>query len=119
MLKSQKKNLALNTKPQTARMPDKAAMKVSKPDKVQPKIAEKVSEQAAKSVRNSKQAKIVTLLHRPDGATIEEMAKATGWQRHSVHCMMSGVLKKRLGLSITSDGKERGRVYHINGGVSC
>jgi hypothetical protein len=61
----------------------------------------------------SKQATLIKLLKCPDGATIDEMAKATGWQRHSIRGMMSGVLKKRLGLSIASEKEERGRVYRI------
>jgi predicted ArsR family transcriptional regulator len=62
---------------------------------------------------DSKQATLIELLKRPVGATIDEMAKATGWQRHSIRGMMSGVLKKRLGLSIASEKEERGRVYRI------
>ena len=61
----------------------------------------------------SKQATLIKLLKRPGGATIDEMAKATGWQRHSIRGMMSGVLKKRLGLSIASEKEERGRIYRI------
>jgi len=56
---------------------------------------------------------MITLLERPCGATIDEMAKVTGWQRHSVRGMMSGVLQKRLGLSIESEEEERGRIYRI------
>jgi len=61
----------------------------------------------------SKQATLIRLLERPCGATIDEMAKATGWHLHSIRGMMSGVLKKRLGLSIASEKEERGRVYRI------
>ena len=61
----------------------------------------------------SKQETLIKLLKRPGGATIDEMAKATGWQRHSIRGVMSGVLKKRLGLSIASEKEERGRVYRI------
>lgn len=75
----------------------------------------KSKKQAAtkKARSDSKQNKLITLLQRPAGATVEEMAKATGWQNHSVHGMMSGVLKKRLGLAITSEKEKRGRVYRI------
>lgn len=66
----------------------------------------------------SKQAMLVTLLQRPIGATIDDMAKATSWQRHSVQGMMSGVLRKRMGLNITSEKEERGRVYRLTGSVS-
>jgi hypothetical protein len=41
------------------------------------------------------------------------MVKATGWQRHSVRGVMSGVLKKKLGLTITSMKDEHGRIYRI------
>lgn len=63
----------------------------------------------------TKQAQLIEMLQAPDGATIAEITKATRWQPHTVRGAMSGALKKRLGLSITSekvDGK--GRVYRIN-----
>jgi hypothetical protein len=63
--------------------------------------------------RESKQITLIELLTRSGGATINEMAKAIGWQLHSIRGMMSGVLKKRLGLSIASEKEERGRVYRI------
>jgi hypothetical protein len=63
----------------------------------------------------SKQAKIIDLLRRAQGASIEEMMKATGWQAHSVRGVMSGALKKRLGLTIASTKEKRGRVYRIAG----
>ena len=56
------------------------------------------------------------MLSSAKGATIEKMAKATGWQRHTVHGALAGTLKKRLGLAIASDKDEsRGRVYRIAG----
>lgn len=63
---------------------------------------------------DTKQAKIVTLLRRPDGASIEQMMKATAWQAHSVRGFISGALKKKLGLGIVSEKSEdRGRIYRI------
>jgi len=73
----------------------------------------KIPDAKSKMRGESKQATLIKLLKRPDGATIDEMAKATGWQRHSIRGMMSGVLKKRLGLSIASEKEERGRIYRI------
>jgi hypothetical protein len=61
----------------------------------------------------SKQAKLVELLRHAKGASLDEMVKATGWQRHSVRGVMSGVLKKKLGLTITSMKDEHGRIYRI------
>jgi len=64
----------------------------------------------------SKQAKIITLLKRPGGATLDALTEATGWQRHSVRGVISGALKKRLGLRIvTTAAKDGTRVYYIAG----
>src|SRR5258708_29415865 len=58
----------------------------------------------------SKQARVIGLLQRPEGATIDEMASAMGWQRHTVRGLISGALKKELGLDIVSERTERGPV---------
>jgi hypothetical protein len=63
--------------------------------------------------RESKQAKLIALLQRPSGATIADLVAATGWQVHSVRGVMSGALKKRLGLTITSEKGDGDRVYRI------
>jgi hypothetical protein len=67
----------------------------------------------SKMLQESKQEMLIKLLKRPGGATVEEMAKSIGWQRHSIRGMMSGILKKQLGLSIASEKEERGRIYRI------
>ena len=65
----------------------------------------------------TKLALVIDLLNCNDGATIEEMVKATKWQAHSVRGAISGALKKKLGLAITSEKVEgRGRVYRITAG---
>ena len=64
--------------------------------------------------RETKQSLLITLLSRPDGASIAELASATGWQNHSVRGAISFALKKKLGLTITSaQADRRGRVYRI------
>jgi hypothetical protein len=63
--------------------------------------------------RPSKQAEVVTLLRRPEGATIDEVRVATGWQPHTVRGVFSGALKKKLGLAVVAAKEERGRVYRI------
>jgi hypothetical protein len=57
-----------------------------------------------------KSAQIVSLLRRENGASIPEIMKATGWQAHSVRGFISGTLKRKQGLAITSTtetGKDR------------
>ncbi len=62
----------------------------------------------------TKQATLIDLLKRKTGATIDDLVKATGWQPHSVRGAISGTLKKKLGLKVTSEQiKKRGRVYRI------
>ena len=68
--------------------------------------------------RPSKQDEVIAMLRRPEGATVDEVASATGWQRHTVRGVFSGTLKKKLGLTIASATEERGRVYRINGPAS-
>lgn len=72
---------------------------------------------AAGAKSESIQDRLIGLLRRPNGATISELSKATGWQAHSVRGAISGVLKKRLGLTIDSEASEkRGRIYRIASG---
>jgi len=47
------------------------------------------------------------------GATVPVIMEATGWQAHSVRGFFAGVVKKRLGLTIESDGKGDRRIYRI------
>jgi hypothetical protein len=92
----------------------KKNVKQNKPSrKSHAETAEKILIQKSKTLGESKQATLTKLLERSGGATIDEMVKATDWQRHSIRGMISGTLKKRLGLAITSEKEERGRVYRI------
>jgi hypothetical protein len=62
----------------------------------------------------TKQAELIAMLLRREGVTIEETIKALGWQPHTVRGAIAGALKKRLGLTITSEKVAgRGRVYRI------
>jgi Protein of unknown function (DUF3489) len=63
--------------------------------------------------RASKQAEVIALLRRPEGATVDEVRAATGWQPHTVRGVFSGALKKKLGLAVVATKEERGRVYRI------
>jgi hypothetical protein len=68
---------------------------------------------ADKPKTTTKTASLIALLRRPEGARIDEMMQVTGWQQHSVRGAIAGALKKKLGLTITSDKTEAGRVYRI------
>jgi hypothetical protein len=62
---------------------------------------------------NSKTAKVIALLQQPEGATLQAIMRATGWQTHSVRGFISGQLKKKLGLKIRSSKLDGERVYSI------
>ena len=74
-----------------------------------------ITNQAPRAKREgTKQAVLIDLLTRTEGATLPQMTEATGWQVHTVRGAMAGALKKKLGLDITSE-KQIGtdRVYRI------
>ena len=64
--------------------------------------------------RQSKQQTCLDLLGRREGATIEDLEKATGWQKHSVRGFLAGAVKKKLGLTLVSEKPDAGpRRYRI------
>ena len=63
---------------------------------------------------NSKQATVIQMLQRPEGATISQICQATGWQAHTVRGTFAGAFKKKLGLNLASKKPEGGeRIYRI------
>jgi hypothetical protein len=70
-------------------------------------------EQQSETKPASKQDAVIAMLQRPEGATVDEVAGAMGWQRHTVRGLFSGTLKKKLGLTLASVHEKRGRVYRI------
>ena len=62
--------------------------------------------------RTTKIDQLITMLTRPDGATIAEMCDVTGWQSHSVRGALAGALRKK-GFAISSDVAEGTRRYRI------
>jgi hypothetical protein len=69
---------------------------------------------APKTRDGTKQAQLIAMLRRPEGATIAQIVEATGWQPHTVRGAFAGALKKRLGLTVTSEKIEDGdRVYRL------
>ena len=66
--------------------------------------------------QGSKTAKVLDLLRHSGGATMKELMRSTGWQAHSVRGFMSGALRKKMGLAVTSTKVEDGeRRYSVKG----
>ena len=68
-----------------------------------------------KTREGTKQALVIEMLRRPEGATIAEIVEATAWASHTIRGFMAGALKKKLGLTLTSEkNDDRGRVYKLD-----
>lgn len=63
--------------------------------------------------RPSKKAQIIELLRRPEGATVQELCQATGWQPHSLRGFISGTLAKKLGHKITRAKRDDGAGVYL------
>lgn len=80
---------------------------------VPPVLAEPIKA-APRTRENTKQAKIIAMLQRPEGATISQIVEVTGWQPHTVRGTFAGAFKKKLGLTLSSSKDEHGqRVYRV------
>ncbi len=53
------------------------------------------------------------MLRRPEGATLAQITEATGWLSHTVRGHLAGGIKKKLGLTLTSEKSQGVRVYRI------
>jgi hypothetical protein len=72
------------------------------------------AERVRSTRQNSKQATVIQMLQRPEGATINQICEVTGWQAHTVRGTFAGAFKKKLGLTITSEKPEGGeRIYRV------
>ena len=68
---------------------------------------------APRTRENSKQAQVIAMLRRPEGATIAQIMDATGWQAHTVRGTFAGAFKKKLGLTIVSEKNDGDRIYRV------
>jgi len=94
-------------KPTTvARPPAKAV-----PSPPQLRVATKTASTTKRS--STKQETVLGMLRRPKGTTVAAIAKAMGWQQHSVRGFLAGVVKKKLKLKLKSEMVGEQRVYSI------
>jgi hypothetical protein len=80
----------------------KPAVKKAKPALAQPP-----------EITTTKQSQLVTLLRSAAGASMEQMMALTGWQSHTVRGMLSGSLRKRLGLDVQCQRVDGVHLYRI------
>jgi outer membrane biosynthesis protein TonB len=123
-----------NPKQSASSAPTKSAHKQSAPSKPNPTQKEEMAAKDKPSAApqdkpsqhkkshgktaGSKQDRVVEMLRRPAGVTVAAVMKATGWQKHSVHGFFAGVVRKKLGLNLTSEKTDGHRVYRVAEGKS-
>ena len=92
-----------------------AALGVEPPKAETPAPNTTAAEPAPRRTRdNSKQAQVIAMLKRPEGATIAQICEVTGWQQHTVRGTFAGAFKKKLGLALASEKAQGGqRIYRI------
>ncbi len=85
-------------------------------DRPEDEAAPETTPTAARQRSGTKQEAVIAMLRAEGGATIEEIMAATNWAGHTTRGFLSGALKKKLGLTITSEKvADRGRAYMIAG----
>ena len=80
------------------------------------KTANPAAKPKAKNKSGSKQDRVLALLRRPDGATLDVLVKATGWQKHSIRGFLAGTVRKKLKLPLRSEKIDGARIYRIGAG---
>jgi hypothetical protein len=78
--------------------------------------AKPVGKPSRKAAAGSKQDSIIALLERREGATLDNLVKATGWQPHSVRGFLAGTVRKKLKLQLQSEKVDGRRTYRIKSG---
>ena len=107
----------VSTKSKSSKRPGHAKRSGSKKTAAVSAKATKASSDRVKP--DSKQGRIVALLQRPEGATLDALIKETQWQKHSVRGFLAGTVRKKLKLALLSEKIDGVRTYRIGTGKAA
>ena len=105
----------------TQRRPRKQAARTASKKATRSAVPAARSVAKTSASESSKQSQLITLLSSPAGGTVAQMMSLTGWQAHSVRGVVSGILRKKLGLNVVAEARpsDGARVYRIAVGKSA
>jgi hypothetical protein len=72
-----------------------------------------LSDVTAGGVHVTKQEKVLGLLRRAKGASLETLMMETGWQKHTLRGFMAGTVRRKLRLTLISEKINGTRTYRI------
>jgi hypothetical protein len=100
--------------PQAATHGEEATEAAKAPAEASSPPAPTAAPRERKTREGTKQALVIEMLRRPEGASIAEIVEATSWASHTTRGFLAGALKKKLGMAIESTkDDERGRIYRL------
>lgn len=109
-------NSNIESKPQANPLPGAESAKTVKSAAERVRVAgnRRPKQLPADQQRRSKADQLIALLRRKSGASLEELRQASGWQPHSVRGFLSGTVRKRCGLALTTEvGTGGARRYRV------
>lgn len=100
----------MSTKPKASKQP---ATRVAQTSPLKKRTRKSAAPVPSIAPTGTKQSRLIAMLQDSSGCSIAQMTDLTGWQPHTVRGVISGVLRKKLGLNVVCEGGASGNLYKI------